>query len=212
MKLPGLHTSTTEYLDTPRGLFTASGIWFRTREASLRAWAGAVFEREPLAKLLADAERWLRSPQTVALWLLPVLLFVAGPLVAALATLAGYVGWRVVGPGLVSRAGLGLVRVLDLVLLQALFYVFALSMLAAQDRFVAVGVGLGGFVLLRWGVLRWATEPLVRPLWQAFYRLPVPDHVLRALILRAALARGVRLPEFAPIERQIRANMPGGKT
>lgn len=209
MKLTALHSA--EYVDTPRGIFTAAGVWFHTREASLRRWAGDVLAREPLPALLAQAERWLRSPQTLALWVLPASLFVLMPLPAALAAFVVYVGWAVLGPAFVSRALGGLLRVLDLVLVQALYYVFMLSVLAAQERFAALAVGLAGFVLLRWGAVAWATRPLTAPLQRTLYRLPVPDRVLRALIVRAALAHRVTLPEFERIEKEILDNLPGRK-
>ena len=82
MKFPRLHSAETIFVDTPEGIFTASGVWFRTREASLYAYAGPVFDHEPLPRLLTQAEVWLRSPQTLALWLLPLLLFTMSPLQA----------------------------------------------------------------------------------------------------------------------------------
>ena len=92
MKFPRLHSAETTFVDTPEGIFTASGVWFRTREASLHAYAGLVFDREPLTRLLTQAELWLRSPLTLTLWLLPLLLFVITPLQAVLAALVVYIG------------------------------------------------------------------------------------------------------------------------
>ena len=40
MKFPRLQSTETTFVDTPEGIFTASGVWFRTREASLYAYAG----------------------------------------------------------------------------------------------------------------------------------------------------------------------------
>ena len=207
MKIPGLHRAETEYVDTPQGIFTASGVWFRTRVAWLDAYAGAVLEREPLARLLADAALWLRTPQVLTLWFLPLFLWFFAPLQAALGAIVLYLGVATLGPSFVSRRLLGLLRVLDVVLLQAFYYVFMLSVLAAQERLVAVWVGLGGFIVLRWGLLEMATKPLARLVTRSLYALPVPDHVLRALILRAALRYDVALPEIAQIEREVLATI-----
>ncbi len=204
MKLPGFHKAEAQFVDTPEGIFTASGVWFRTRVAALQAYAGPVLEREPVPVLLAQAELWLRSPQALTLWLLPVFLYLLAPLQAALAALVVYVGWRSLGPSFVSRALARLFRILDAVFVQALYYVFMLSLLAAQASYTAVWVGLGGFILLRWGLIRWATQPLIRPIWASLYPLPVPDQVLRAFLLRAALAFNVSLPQLDRIEQQVR--------
>ncbi len=207
MKFPRLHSAETTFVDTPEGIFTASGVWFRTREDSLYAYAGPVFDREPLARLFTQAEVWLRSPMTLALWLLPLLLFMLSPLQAALAALVVYVGWESLGPSFVSRTVLGVFRVLDLVLLQAVYFVLTLSVLAAQEQFAALWVGLGGFILLRWSLVRMATQPVVKRIWATLYKMPVPDQVLRSFIIRAALKYRVSLPELDRIEQEIIENL-----
>ncbi len=207
MKLRGINKAETTYVDTPEGIFTASGVWFRTREAMLREYAGMVFDREPLERLLHYAEVWLRSPQTLALWVLPFFLLFLSPLQSALATLVIYVGWQSLGPSFVSRVLLPVFRLLDKVLLQAVYYVFILSIIAAQEQFVALAVGLGGFIVLRWGLVRLAVKPLVAWIWSTLYRMPVPDHVLRAMIVRMALKYRITLDEFDRIEREIIKNL-----
>ncbi len=207
MKFPRLHSAETTFVDTPEGIYTASGVWFRTREESLYAYAGPVFDREPLARLFMQAEVWLRSPMTLALWLLPLLLFMLSPLQAALAALVVYVGWESLGPSFVSRTISGVFRVLDLVLLQALYFVLTLSILAAQEQLAALGVGLGGFILLRWSLVRMVTQPVVKRIWATLYKMPVPDQVLRSFIIRAALKYRVSLPELDRIEQEILENL-----
>lgn len=184
------------YVDTPAGLFTAAGIWFNTTEQALHAYAGPVLAREPLEGLLRRAEVWLRSPQTLALWALPLFLLQLPPAGAALAALAAYVGWALAGPGLVNRPLASVLRRLDSVLLQALFYVFMMSLLAAREAYPAVWVGLAGFILLRWGLVERLTRPVVTWLGRRLYPLPIADQVLRATIVRAALHHGASLPEL----------------
>ena len=207
MKFPRLHSAETTFVDTPEGIYTASGVWFRTREDSLYAYAGPVFDHEPLARLFTQAEVWLRSPMTLALWLLPLLLFMLSPLQAALAALVVYVGWESLGPSFVSRTVSGVFRVLDLVLLQAAYFVLTLSVLAAQEQFAALWVGLGGFILLRWSLVRMVTQPVVKRIWATLYKMPVPDQVLRSFIIRAALKYRVSLPELDRIEQEIVENL-----
>jgi hypothetical protein len=192
-----------QYVDTPMGLFTASGIWFRTSEQALQEYAAPVLEHEPVERLLARSERWLRSAQTVALWLLPVLLMIVPPLSAALSTLTIYIGWRALSPAFTSRWVDGVLRVLDLVFVQGLYYVLLLSMFAAQEAYALVWIGLAGFILLRWNVISWASRPVVQRIWASLFKLPVADQVLRGFIIRAALANGVSLPELDRMERQI---------
>lgn len=194
------------YVDTPRGIFSAAGVWFAATEEALRSYAGAVLERRPLPELIGDATRWLRSPQTLTLWALPLLLAVLPPLAAALAALVVLVAWSCVGPAFVNRPTAALLKGLDKPLVQALYFLFVLSALAAQAEYAAVWTGLGGFILLRWGIAEWAVKPLVRPIQRSIYDLPVADQVLRAFILRVALQYGLSLPQLDAIEQQMRRN------
>ena len=199
--------SESTFVDTPKGIFTDSGVWFRTREALLQEYAGQVFDREPLNRLLTEAVIWLRSAQTLTLWLLPLFLLVMQPLQSAAVALAVFVAWQSLGPSFVSRTLLPVLRVMDLVVLQAIYYVWMMSVAAAQGDYVALAVGLGGFVLLRWGLVRLAARPLVNRLWATLYRMPVADHVLRAIIVRAALKHRIILADFAQIEEDIIKNL-----
>lgn len=192
-----------EYVNTPQGIFTASGVWFSATEETLRDYAGPLFEHVSLSVLLRRAVLWLRSAQVLTLWILPALLFFLSPLSAVLVALAFYVAWRVLSPSFATRLGAAAIGFLDKAVLQGLYYVFALSILAGQGRLVAVTVGLTGFVLLRWGLLERLLHPLLRRLWRSLYELPVPDQVLRAFIIRAALQHGAELPDLERMRRRI---------
>lgn len=190
-------------MSTPQGIFTASGIWFSATEESLRTYAGPVLEHVPLVALIRRAERWVRSPQAFTLWLLPLALLTLPPWLAVAAALAFYVGWAVLSPSVASRWAATAAGWLNTAVVQGLFYVFVLSILAAQDRFAAFGIGLAGFVLLRWGLVQRALQPLVRPLRRTLYDLPAPDQILRAFIVRAALEHDIALPELERMKRRL---------
>lgn len=190
------------YVALPGGLVTADGTLFRTSEAALQDYAGAVLEREPLPLLIAQAETWLRSPQTLALWLLPFLLVTGPPWTAALVTLAAYIGWTLAAPGLVTRPLLRGFGWLEQVAGQALLYIGILSWLGQNGHYAALATGLAGFVLLRWGVIGWLLRPL-QPFIDRRYPLRRPDQVLRAIIIRAALKHRLPLPEVDAIAAQM---------
>ena len=191
------------YVDTPQGIFTAAGNWFRARKDALEAYAGPVLEHESLERLLGRTEVWLRSPETIVLWALPIFMIVIEPLPAILAAVTIYIGWKGLGPSLVS---LGIGRVLDLldrVWLQGAYYVGILSYLASLEMYVAVLVGLIGFVFLRWGLVGKVVGPVVRVIWATLYELPIADQILRGFIMRTAMKHRVALPQLEKLERQI---------
>lgn len=193
------------FVDTPKGIFTASGVWFRASEAGVRDYAGEVLQHEPLPRLVRHAEVWLRSPETLALWVLPAALWLLPVGWAVLLALALYVGWSILGPSLVNRPMLTAALVLDHVVAQLVYYVVLLSALAIGGQYEALAAGLLGFVLLRWGLLRRLTDRLMKAVWARLYPMPVPDQVLRALIHRAALKYRVTLPEIDAMANDILA-------
>jgi hypothetical protein len=192
------------FLDTPGGLITASGVHFHTTRALLEQYARPVLEVVGLDTLVGRAEVWLRSGQALALWSLALLLLVLPSLAAALAALTIYLGWETLGPSFVSRRLVAVFRVLEKPLVQAALYIAVLSYLGAQGNVGAVGVGLAGFVLIRWRVIPLALRPVLKLLRRPLYTLPPSDQVLRAFVLRAALRHDIDLPQLEQLKRDLR--------
>ncbi len=191
------------YVDTPRGLFTAAGHWFRTTEVLLQSYAGPLLEKEPLDRLLRQADVWLMLPSLLMLWALLPLLWASTPVVAVGIALGLYLLGHLLLPLLILRPLTPILAVLANPWLQGAAYVVGLTALAWSERLPAVWVGLAGFLGVRWGLLDRLLRPLRDRLHTALYPLPLPDQVLRTLILRAALAHRITLPELAAIEQEV---------
>lgn len=191
------------FIDTPKGIFTASGRWFRTTEEALADYAGPLIEREPIPRLLEHAEVWLRSPGTVILWVTPFLLWHLGLLQTTLINVFLFVLFALWGPVLASHLLVPLFRVLGHVLMQALFYVTAMSYFAIQGHFDSLTYGLVLFILVRWGLIEKAFNVVLDPLRGRLYNVPYADQVLKAVVVRAAMSHRVPLPELDRIEQFI---------
>lgn len=199
-------TATDTYVSTPHGLFTTNGHWYHIPESEARAYAGAVLDHVSLDTLVRWADAWVESPRTVALWALPVLLWILPLGWAVGATLGLYGAWALVSPSVPAViAARGMVH-LRRRTVQGLFYAVALSALAGTGHLPATFVGLAVFVLFRWGVLDWMAQAGLRPLQRTLYPLPVTDQVLRGLIVRAALKYRVSVPQVDALATDILAN------
>lgn len=198
-------TDPDDLLDTPHGIVSPDGVHFRTTRALLEDFAGPVLEVVPLATLIERAEVWLRGGPTIALWLLAPLLLLVSPVWAGVTALVAYGLWETFGLLWVSRRVVAALRVLERPLVQAVLYVAVLSALGVRGQVVAVGIGLLGFVLIRWGVLPRLLRPLLTVLRRPLTTLPVADQVLRAFVLRAALRHGIALPELERLKRELRS-------
>lgn len=194
------------FVNTPYGMVTAAGRWYHIPEEQARDYAGEVLDHISLEDLVERADLWIDSPRTVALWLMPLVLWGLSP-VWAVATTAGlYLGWALASPAVPSLWGTRAVRLLSSTLAQGGYYTIVLSLFAMADRFAAVGVGLAAFVLFRWGIVDWAVRGGLRALRRRLYPLPVTDQILRGLMVRAALKHRVSVPQVDAITKDILDN------
>ena len=193
-----------DYVDTPAGLLAADGTHYRTTEPLLRDYAGPVGEAVGLGPLLLRAGVWLRSPRTLAVLALPLLLLVLPWWAAAGVALVLYALWAAVAPGVVVPALIRALRVLESPLVQGALYVVVLSVFAEAGRFAALWTGVAGFVALRLGLVEAALRPVVGAIRASLHPLPPADQTLRTLIVREALRRGVPLPGIGAIEERVR--------
>ncbi|WP_103028788.1 hypothetical protein [Salinibacter altiplanensis] len=199
--------SSTPYIDTPYGLLTEGGRWYHVTEKDVEEYAGTVLDHVPLGQLLRWADTWIDSARTVVVWVLPLMLWGLSVEWAVGGAFVLFTAWASLSPALPSLLAVRAVSMLDHVLAQALYYVLAMSAVAAAETYGALGAGLLGFVLLRWGVLEWAIGHVVRPLRQSLYPLPVADQVLRGLIVRVALKHRLSLPQVDDITKNILDNL-----
>lgn len=194
------------FVDTPYGMVTGEGRWYHIPEARVREFAGDVLDHVSLDQLVRWADAWMDSPRTVTLWALPVLLWLWPAGWAAATAVALYIVWGVFSPSLPSIDGAWIVSGLRHTVVQGLFYVGVLSALAAQEAYGAVGTGLAGFILLRWGLVDWLFRLSFRPLLRTVYPLPATDQVLRGLIVRAGIKYRESVPQVDAITKDILEN------
>lgn len=192
------------YLDTPTGIVTTTGTRFRTTEGLLHEFAGPVFEYEALERLIRYTEAWLRGGVTLAVYVLLLGVLWLPAWLAGVLAVAAYGVWEAVAPSAPSVAGARLLQVVEHPLVQGIPYVIVLSLLGMAGRLDAVVVGLLGFVGFRLGAIQALLRPVLDPLRARLFPLPVPDQVLRAFIVRAALRHGVTLPELKHLEQSAR--------
>jgi hypothetical protein len=191
------------FVELPNGFFTASGTWFHITTQALKEYAGDVLETEGLSRLVSDAEHWLRSSATLSLWLFAATVPFVPAWQALLGSMVWFAGWSILAPGFVNRPMIRLLRMLEPVGLQGIAYVGVLSWMASGGEFIAVATGLLWFVLVRWGLVARVLDPIVSRFQAGLYGLAVPDQVLRAVIIRAALAHRLGVPQIDAMERKM---------
>ena len=122
---------------------------------------------------------------------------------AFLITLGVYLLMSIWGPLFVGYWVQPLLKLLDRLSLQALYYIISMSVFAIVDRFELMAAGLAFFIVIRWGLLEKALEPVLKRVREALYPVPYPDQLLKSVIVRAAMKYHVALPELDRMERSI---------
>ena len=191
------------FVELPTGIFTAEGVWFHTTVKDLHAFAAPVLEKVSLEQLFREAAAWLRSPATLALWVVLAALVTRSPGVASVLGLVAFAGWSVLAPGLIGRPLIRIFQALHHPFVSGMAYVGVLSWLAAGGETWSVAVGLAWFIALRWRVLERVLDPVLRPIRRKLYGLPPADQILRGVIIRHALALRVSVGDLADMERRM---------
>lgn len=202
MKAPAADKNAT-FIETPGGVFTASGHWFHTNEETLKGYAGPVLERVPFQRLLEIAEIWLRSPATIVLWGTPALLWKLGVWPTLGIGLVLYFVLSLWTPVLINMTITPVLKVMDNVLAQALLYIVVMSWFAMNEQFWLMGAGLAVFILMRWGIVAKLFGQWLEKVRTRMYAVPFADQVLKSVIVRSAMKHRVSLPELDKIERFI---------
>lgn len=187
------------FLDTPLGILTVGGMLFSTTVPLLREYAGRVLDYVSVEELISRAVTWLRFPSALFLWTLVLGLLTVTPGAAIATAVLVYVLAAVFSPPLAGRLTAGVARVIDMAGVQITLYVAVLSYLGYRDELVAVGVGLAGFILLRWRILGFVLGPIVRFFRGFISKLSAPDQALRAAVLHAAVQHRVPLDHIKEI-------------
>lgn len=191
------------YVEMPEGIFTSDGIWYHTSIKDLTEFAPGIMGRSGPAALFQKAGDWSRLPVTCALWTLPCLLLFSSPWQAVAGAYLVFLALSTLSPSVVFYSIIPVVRAMNHPIAQGLFYVLAMSYLASSGQKMEMGVGLAGFIALRWQIISRLSEPLLRILRKPISVLPVHDQILRNVLIRASQKHGESVEELARMEKRI---------
>ena len=197
------HSDTRDntYLETPRGLFTSAGNWFHITSKTLESYAPGLLEKRPLGWLVARAEVWIRSTDSLGIVLFMVLLYIYGWLLASLFTMLFASMWHINKSSFVTVSLTSVLRFIDREFVLVAISVAALSWMGITERYGDVFMGIVVFCVLKFGWFRWLVEWLYTKLERG--QLLLNDRVLKMLIVQYALRDDIHIREVNDMEREI---------
>lgn len=179
---PGLHV-----VETPTGLFSASGFWFRTSFRSIDDLAPGLREKIDLHQTVKDTEVWIRSFESVGLWSFLIMLVFNGAypsaLVASVLSLIWYF-WR---SALIHPSATAVLKPFTIDGPVLVFTLFVISYVGNTGRTLDAILGLAFFFVFRFGWLR-----LLLDRWHDATRaLTMNDRILRMMLIRLAMRHDI---------------------
>ncbi len=190
------------YLDTPAGIVTPKGHIFRTTEALLQKHAGALFEIQPLHKMLKRATQWIESTDGIGIAAMLVCLLLLPAVPAVLAALAIATAWHVyksafAGPGLQPVA-----VVFGYDIFQLVIALGPLSFFGMEGAYTKLIAGIVLFIVFKFGWVRKIIDKLLNR--NADPAKPGSnDRLLHMLLTRYSLREGITPPHLQKMEADI---------
>ncbi|MCA1803090.1 MAG: hypothetical protein LC662_11580 [Rhodothermaceae bacterium] len=192
----------TAFIETPVGIFTPAGNWFHTSTSAIKQFVPGLLKKKPLNELIRDAEVWIRSADNLSILLLLILLVTSG-LITAVTVVAIFLPlWHIAKSGAYSRLLTVFLRFIDIEIVLLLFAVGPLSWLGMDGHYYELFAGLAGFILLKFGLYRRFIDYLYNMLNGD--AIPLNDRLFRMVLVKHALANGIRTDEVAEMDKSIR--------
>ena len=182
------------FVDTPRGIFTSKGNWFRTTEKDLNKYAGPLFEKVDLGKVLASAEVWIKGSDSISLIVFMAVLHFLGWIVAVPLGIAFFALFYLNKSAFATPLFGRLVAVLSTDVSVLAVSVVVLSGQGMAGHYVALAIGFIFFMLFKFGLIRKGFSGYVIP--KLKMKTSLNDRLLRQVIVRTALAKGIVMPEL----------------
>lgn len=193
-------SNTSDFVETPLGIFTTNGNWFYTNTEQIRKFAPGLLQHVEIDQIVADSEVWVRSTDSIALLLfLGFLLIIPSPFAVLLSILALFL-WQISKSAFVSGLATYVVRMLSYDPVVLLFSVICLSYLGMIENYEGVSIGLLFFFIYRFGWLRKAFDSY----YDTYHSgITLNDRVAKMVILRYAMKHNVKVNEVEAMETHI---------
>ncbi len=191
--------SNTFFLETQLGIVTRTGDWFHTNANQIEEFVPGLLDKRPLDKLVEEAIAWVRSADSLSLTILLVLLLVVHPILAAVIAVAFHFFWYRSKSAFVT---IFLGKVLKLMntdgylLITSLVIISALGM---NGQYLAVGVGLVFFFLMKLGLLKSLWDKLDKGVDK---KLSLNDRVFKMILIKYGMYYNLAPKEVEQMENK----------
>ncbi len=174
-------------VETPNGLFTASGFWFRTTFAGIDDFAPGLRSRIDIHNVVRDTETWIRSFESIGLWSFMISILFLSVYPSALIALILSLGWYFLRSAAIHPSVTPFIKPFTMDASVFLATVFVISYVGNSGRTLDAVIGLAFFLIFRFGWLRKILDK-----WHDSVRpISMNDRLLRMMLLRLAIRHDI---------------------
>lgn len=185
------------FLETQLGIVTRTGDWFHITTDQIEQFVPGLLEKRPLDKLVEEAVAWVRSADSLSLTLLLVLLLVIHPIFAVTIAIAFHFLWYRSKSGFVTVYLGKVLRLLNTdgyLLITSLVIISALGM---TGQYLAAGVGLVFFFLMKLGLLKRLWDKIDQGVDK---KLTLNDRVFKMILVKYGMHYNLQPSEVQQME------------
>lgn len=201
-----------EMLELPDGITTTSGNWYHITREGIEEYVPGLLKKQPLERIIKEADAWVRSSDGVALMLFFILAyFSVKPLVAAIISLAFYFFWYFNPSFFVSATAAPIAKTLNsdgFVYTVSAIFLIGISLkdivsgIGLDIEFSALWYGILLFFLYKVGLLRLAIQ-YVRMKFFGHPEIPKEDRILNMLLIRYGMKFGILTGKVEQMEKDL---------
>ena len=189
------------YLETKLGIITQTGDWFHTTADHIRRFVPGLLKKRPLDQLVEEAVAWVRSADSLALTLLLILLMVIPPLFAVVIAVAFHFFWYRFKSGFVTIYTGKLLKFMNTDGYLLITSLIIISYLGLDGRYIAGGVGLAFFFLMKLGLLKGLWDKIDE---HKSDELSLNDRIFKMVLIKYAMHYNIAPTEVQNMEEKFK--------
>ncbi len=195
-----LNSTASDYVETPAGIFTKNGNWYFMTTELIRKLSPEVLSHKSLDEIVKDSETWVRSTDSIAVWVFILLIHLAPVSLAFFTAIGVLYLWHLGKSALINKPLTIVVQFLSAESVILIAAVASISYLGISELYTDLILSLLFFLVLRFGWLR--------KLFDTFYQnrsgsMTLNDRVMKMVVVKTAISNRLEVPGLKGMEQDL---------
>lgn len=195
-----LNSTASDYVETPAGIFTRNGNWYYMTSELIRKLSPEVLSNKSLDEIVKESETWVRSSDSVAVWVFILLIHIVPVSLAFITAIGALYLWHLGKSALINKPLTLVIQFLSTESVVLIAAVASISYLGVSELYADLFLSLLFFLVLRFGWLR--------KLFDNFYQrksgsMTLNDRVMKMVVVKTAISNRLEVPGLRAMEQEL---------